>query len=93
VRSIGVGAIETGFEEKAMITELPDDDLEILEAADRIRELYRRLVALEDHGVPEPQKHVQTSGGVCRGCDGWTTYTRQNSAKGLCTKCETRPRT
>jgi hypothetical protein len=38
---------------------------------------------------PEPHVHVQTSGGVCRKCQGWTTYNRQNSASGLCMKCET----
>jgi hypothetical protein len=36
-----------------------------------------------------PAKHVQTSGGICRKCSGFTTYTRQNSESGLCMKCET----
>lgn len=37
----------------------------------------------------EPVRHAQTSGGVCRKCNGWTTYARQNSKSGLCLKCET----
>jgi hypothetical protein len=60
-------------------------DQDVLDAAEAITELYERLQRLQE---PEPRKHVQTSGGVCRSCGGWTTYTRQNSVKGLCMKCE-----
>jgi hypothetical protein len=42
-----------------------------------------------DVTLVEPRKHVQESGGVCRKCGGWTTYTRQDSESGLCMKCET----
>lgn len=60
-------------------------DQDVLDSASSIEALYERLRDLQSN---EPRKHVQTSGGVCRGCGGWTTYTRQNSEKGLCMKCE-----
>ncbi len=61
-------------------------DKDVLDSASSIEALYERLRDLQSN--EPPRKHVQTSGGVCRGCSGWTTYTRQNSEKGLCMKCE-----
>lgn len=42
----------------------------------------------EPEPEPEALEHQQKSGGRCRKCGGFTTYTRQNSPSGLCFVCE-----
>lgn len=52
--------------------------------------ILHMLWRIQERAEPTPP---QTSGGVCRKCKGFTTYTRQNSEKGLCAKCETEEKT
>lgn len=66
------------------LDEITDQD--VLNAADQITVLYERMRDLQREQEPQP-KHVQTSGGICPHCGGFTTYTRQNDGRG-CMKCE-----
>lgn len=54
----------------------------IVVLANEVLQLRNALYNVSD----KPQQ--QTSGGRCRKCKSFTTYARQDSAAGLCMKCE-----
>jgi hypothetical protein len=81
---VAVNVIEKG--------ELAGEDYEIQRGI--VTELYEARMAKEREEEQAKQPHPRVmwknvkKGGCCRGCGGVTTYTRQNSEKGLCFKCE-----
>lgn len=72
--------------------ELAGEDYEIQRGI--VEELYQTRQRKEEDEAQarEPKKRIMWAdvrkGGCCRGCGGVTTYTRQNSEKGLCARCE-----